>query len=83
MEEMKYLEDGNWYKTLEVQKSPLKNLKWLRGIVEKLSTIKGRGGNIFKKLAILLITDEVEKYVAIRGSLSHNRKKSTEKPENK
>ena len=70
----------NWYKTFEkVQKSPLKNLKWLRGIVEKLSTIKGRGGNIFKKLAILLITDEVEKYAAIRGSLSHKQKEKYRK----
>ena len=70
----------NWYKTFEkAQKSPLKNLKWLRGIVEKLSTIKGRGGNIFKKLAILLITDEVEKYAAIRGSLSHKQKEKYRK----
>ena len=70
----------NWYKTFEkAHNSPLKNLKWLKGIVEKLSTIKGRGGNIFKKLAILLIADEVEKYAAIRGSLSHKQKKKYRK----
>lgn len=70
----------NWYKTFEkAQNSPLKKLKWLKGVVKKLSTIKGRAGNIFKKLAILLITDEVEKYAAIRGSLSHQQKEKYRK----
>ena len=70
----------NWYKTFEkAHNSPLKNLKWFKGVIEKLSFIKGTVGNIFRKLAILLISDEVEKYAAIRGSLSHKQKEKYRK----
>ena len=70
----------NWYKTFEkAHKTPLKKLKWFKKLAEKLSSNKSITGNIFRKLAIILITDEVEKYATIRGSLTHNQKEKYRK----
>ena len=65
----------NWYKTYEkAHSSPIKKLKLFKGIANKLSSNKSIVGNLFRKLSILLISDEVEKYAAIRGSLTRRQK---------
>lgn len=70
----------NWYKTFEkAHKTPLKKLKWIKKLAEKLSSNKSITGNIFRKLAIILITDDVEKYATIRGSLTHKQKEKYRK----
>jgi len=70
----------NWYKKFEkAQNTTLKRLKFLKPIVKTLNARSAFLKKFFRKMYIILISDEIKQYAIIRGSLLDSQKEKYKK----